>query len=80
MRAGQHLLAPRVSRESPDSEGGKAMSARWLARASLLLVLAAVADMVGFASLASLAMVAVGGPGHAWWWRAGMRSWPTGGY
>jgi hypothetical protein len=39
------------------------MSARWLARAALLLVLAAVADMVGFADLRSLAMVAVGAVG-----------------
>jgi len=33
------------------------MSARWLARAAVLLVLAAAADMIGFAGLASLAMV-----------------------
>jgi hypothetical protein len=39
------------------------MSARWLARASLLLVLAAAAHMVGFADLSSLAMVAVGAVG-----------------
>jgi len=39
------------------------MSARWLARASLLLVLAAAADMIGFANLASVAMVAVGAAG-----------------
>ena len=39
------------------------MSARWLARASLLLVLAAAADMVGFADLSSVAMVGVGAAG-----------------
>ena len=39
------------------------MSARWLARAAFLLVLAAVADMIGFADLRSLAMVAVGAVG-----------------
>ena len=39
------------------------MSARWLARAAFLLVLAAVADMIGFADLRSLAMVAVGAAG-----------------
>jgi hypothetical protein len=36
------------------------MSARWLARAAFVLVLAAAADLIGFADLASLAMVAVG--------------------
>jgi putative intracellular protease/amidase len=41
----------------------KVISARWLARAAFVLVLAAVADMIGFADLASLAMVAVGGAG-----------------
>ena len=39
---------------------GKVISARWLARAAFALVLAAAADLVGFADLASLAMVAVG--------------------
>jgi hypothetical protein len=39
------------------------MSARWLARAAFLLVLAAVADMIGFADLRRLAMVAVGAVG-----------------
>jgi diacylglycerol kinase family enzyme len=39
------------------------MSTRWLARAAFLLVLAAVADMIGFAGRASLAMVAVGAAG-----------------
>jgi diacylglycerol kinase family enzyme len=39
------------------------VSARWLARAAFLLVLAAVADMIGFADLRSLAMVAVGAVG-----------------
>jgi len=39
------------------------MSARWLARAALLLAVAAVADMIGFADLRSLAMVAVGAVG-----------------
>jgi hypothetical protein len=39
------------------------MSARWLARAAFLLVLAAAADMIGFAGLAGLAMVAVGAAG-----------------
>jgi hypothetical protein len=34
---------------------GKVISGRWLARAALALVLAAVADMVGFADLASAA-------------------------
>ena len=43
--------------------GGKVISARWLARGAFALVLAAVADMVGFADLASLAMVAVGAAG-----------------
>ena len=42
---------------------GKIISARWLARAAFALVLAAVADLVGFADLASLAMVAVGAAG-----------------
>jgi diacylglycerol kinase family enzyme len=42
---------------------GKVISARWLARAALALVLAAAADIVGFADLASLAMVAVGAVG-----------------
>jgi diacylglycerol kinase family enzyme len=39
------------------------MSARWLARAAFLLVLAAAANMIGFAGLSSLAMVAVGAAG-----------------
>jgi diacylglycerol kinase family enzyme len=39
------------------------MSARWLARAAFVLVLAAAADLIGFADLASLAMVAVGAVG-----------------
>ena len=39
------------------------MSARWLARAAFLLVLAAAVVMVGFAGLASLAMVGVGAAG-----------------
>jgi hypothetical protein len=42
---------------------GKLISARWLARAAFALVLAAAADLVGFADLASLAMVAVGAVG-----------------
>jgi diacylglycerol kinase family enzyme len=42
---------------------GKVISARWLARAAFALVLAAAADLVGFADLASLAMVAVGAAG-----------------
>jgi len=33
---------------------------RWLARAAFALILAAAAVMIGFAGLASLAMVAVG--------------------
>ena len=41
---------------------GKVISARWLARAAFALVLAA-ADLIGFADLASLAMVAVGAAG-----------------
>jgi hypothetical protein len=40
------------------------MSARWLARAAFLLVLAAVADMIGFADLRSLAMLAAGAVGE----------------
>jgi hypothetical protein len=43
--------------------GDKVVSARWLVRAALLLVLAAAADLVGFADLASLAMVGVGAVG-----------------
>jgi hypothetical protein len=43
---------------------GKVISARWLARAAFALVLAA-ADLIGFADLASLAMVAVGRPARA---------------
>ncbi len=43
--------------------GAKVVSARWLVRAALLLVLAAAADLVGFADLASLAMVGVGAVG-----------------
>ena len=39
------------------------MNARWLVRAAFLLLLAAVADMIGFADLRSLAMVAVGAVG-----------------
>jgi diacylglycerol kinase family enzyme len=39
------------------------MSARWLARAAFALMLAAAAVMIGFADLASLAMVAVGAVG-----------------
>ena len=39
------------------------MSARWLARASLLLVLAAAADMVWFADLSRVAMVGMGAAG-----------------
>ena len=39
------------------------MSARWLARAAFVLVLAMAADLVGFAQRASLAMVAVGAAG-----------------
>ena len=42
---------------------GKVISARWLARAAFALVLAAAADLIGFADLASLAMVAVGAAG-----------------
>ena len=42
---------------------GKVISARWLARAAFALVLAAAADLVGFADLASLAMVGVGAAG-----------------
>jgi hypothetical protein len=42
---------------------GKVISARWLARGAFALVLAAAADMIGFADLASLAMVAVGAAG-----------------
>jgi diacylglycerol kinase family enzyme len=42
---------------------GKVINARWLARAALALVLAAAADLIGFADLASLAMVAVGAAG-----------------
>ena len=42
---------------------GKVISARWLARAAFALVLAAAADMIGFADLASLAMVGVGAVG-----------------
>jgi diacylglycerol kinase family enzyme len=41
-------------------EGGKVMSARWLARSSFVLLFAAAAVMIGFADLADLAMVAVG--------------------
>jgi hypothetical protein len=39
------------------------MSARWLARATFVLMFAAAAVMIGFADLASLAMVAVGAVG-----------------
>jgi hypothetical protein len=39
---------------------GNVMSARWLARTAFALMLAAAAVMIGFADLASLAMVAVG--------------------
>ena len=39
------------------------MSVRWLARAAFLLMFAAAAVMIGFADLASLAMVAVGAVG-----------------
>jgi diacylglycerol kinase family enzyme len=39
------------------------MSARWLARAAFALMLAAAAVMIGFADLASVAMVAVGAVG-----------------
>src|SRR3974377_1601180 len=39
------------------------MTARWLARAAFLLVLAAAARMIGLRGLASLAMVAVGAAG-----------------
>jgi hypothetical protein len=42
---------------------GKVIPARWLARAAFALVLAAAADPIGFADLASLAMVAVGAAG-----------------
>jgi diacylglycerol kinase family enzyme len=42
---------------------GKVISARWLARSAFALVLAAAADLIGFADLASLAMVAVGAAG-----------------
>ena len=42
---------------------GKVISARWLARSAFALLLAAAADLVGFADLASLAMVAVGAAG-----------------
>ncbi len=41
---------------------GKVISGRWLARAAFALVLAA-ADLIGFADLASVAMVAVGAAG-----------------
>ena len=36
------------------------MNARWLARSAFVLMLAAVAVLIGFAELASLAMVAIG--------------------
>jgi diacylglycerol kinase family enzyme len=39
---------------------GKIMTGRWLVRAAMLLVLAAAADLIGFADRASLAMVVVG--------------------
>ena len=39
------------------------MSVRWLARAAFVLMFAAAAVMIGFADLASLAMVAVGAVG-----------------
>jgi diacylglycerol kinase family enzyme len=42
---------------------GKVISARWMARAAFALVLAAAADLIGFADLASVAMVAVGATG-----------------
>jgi len=42
---------------------GKVISGRWLARAAFALVLAAAADLIGFADLASVAMVAVGAAG-----------------
>jgi len=42
------------------SDGGKIMSAGWLARAAFALVFASAAVLIGFADLASLAMVAVG--------------------
>jgi diacylglycerol kinase family enzyme len=42
---------------------GNVMSARWLARTAFALMLAAAAVMIGFADLASLAMVAVGAVG-----------------
>jgi hypothetical protein len=62
---------------------GEVMSARWLARAAFLLVLAA-ADMIGFAGLASLAMVAVGAAGaclvpggYLFLARRGVLRWPA---
>jgi hypothetical protein len=39
------------------------MKARWLARAAFALMLAAAAVLIGFAELASLAMVAIGAIG-----------------
>ena len=47
----------------PGYSAGKVISARWLARAAFALILAAVADLIGFADLASLAMVAVAAAG-----------------
>src|SRR6266516_3584520 len=42
---------------------GQTMKARWLARSAFALMLAAAAVLIGFAELASLAMVAVGAVG-----------------
>jgi diacylglycerol kinase family enzyme len=62
---GNEVAAARAARYSADMAvtSGKVISGRWLARAAFALVLAAAADLVGFADLASLAMVAVGAAG-----------------
>jgi diacylglycerol kinase family enzyme len=62
---GQRVAAVGAASYSADMvvRTGKVISARWLARAAFALVLAAAADLVGFADLASLAMVAVGAAG-----------------
>jgi hypothetical protein len=64
---GDEVAAGGASSYSADMtvRAGKAISARWLARAAFALVLAAAADLIGFADLASLAMVAVGRPARA---------------
>jgi diacylglycerol kinase family enzyme len=57
---GQSRPSPELGVNRRQVTEGKIMSARWLARAAFVLMFASLAILIGFADLASLAMVAVG--------------------